>query len=75
MATIWRWSTTVNTAVPTDPPIVRMMLIIVVARGTWARSSVEYAAAIAGIIVIPSPMPRTHSATPSTPYAVSASAA
>jgi hypothetical protein len=42
-----------------------MTLSIGVARGTCQRSSVEYAAAIAGIIVKPRPMPRTKSETSS----------
>ena len=50
-------STTASTAVPSEPPTRWSTLSIGVARGTCQRSSVEYAAAIAGIIVKPRPMP------------------
>ena len=42
---------------PSEPPTRCTTLSIGVARGTCQRSSVEYAAAIAGIIVKPRPMP------------------
>ena len=58
-ATSWRCRTTARIAVPSDPPTRWSTLSIGVARGTWSRSIVAYAAAIAGIIVKPRPRPRS----------------
>src|SRR3954452_22088719 len=75
-ARVARWSRmpfcriTVKTATPSEPPTRCRTLSIGVARGTWRRSSVAYAAAIAGIIEPPKPKPRTTSPRPSTQYGV-----
>ena len=67
---ICRCSTTARTAVPIEPPMRCRTFSIGVARGTWLVSSSAYAAAIAGIIVKPSPTPRTTSEHASSAYDV-----
>ena len=57
--------TTATRAVPIEPPTRWTMLMAVDARGTWSRESVWYAAAMAGIITKPNPIPRTKSDTAS----------
>ncbi len=60
-------SSTVSSATPSEPPTRCSTLSCGVARGTCERSSVAYAAAIAGIIVAPSPTPRSSSPTAEQP--------
>ena len=67
---IWRCRTTASTAVPSEPPTVRMMLSIGVARGTAARAASRRPRPSPASSCTPRPKPRTNSATASSQYDV-----